>query len=65
MGVGIYDARGRRVRQYEAKDLGAGQHLLLWDGRNEQGKRISAGNYFYRVSVNGQEAGSGKLAVLR
>jgi len=46
----LYDARGRLVRTAHGGDvLPAGSHQWTWDGRDEAGRRVSAGVYFYRM----------------
>ncbi len=50
----VYDVLGRRVRQVWQGPLGAGNHRLVWDGRDEQGKDVAAGVYIYQVEIDGQ-----------
>ncbi len=50
----VYDVLGRRVRQVWQGPLGAGRHRFVWDSRDEQGKSVAAGVYFYQVEINGQ-----------
>ncbi len=50
----VYDVLGRRVRQVWQGPLGAGSHRFIWDGRDEQGKDVAAGVYFYQVEIDGQ-----------
>ena len=47
----IYDLLGREVKTLvnEAQDMGA--RSIRWDGRNAQGLNVSAGIYFYRISM--------------
>ena len=52
----VFDALGRRVKRLVAKVLPGGVHEVLWDGRNDRGRRVSAGVYFYRL-----ETGSSSL----
>ncbi|MEN8005419.1 MAG: immune inhibitor A domain-containing protein [Candidatus Krumholzibacteriota bacterium] len=46
----IYDLQGRLVRKH---GLGAGSHLLEWDGRDSQGGRAASGTYFLRLEGSG------------
>ena len=41
----IYNTAGRAVRQLVDKDLLPGQYHAIWNGRNDNGTVISAGNY--------------------
>ena len=50
----VYDVLGRRVRQVWQGPLGAGNHRLVWDGRDATGKTVAAGVYLYQVEINGQ-----------
>lgn len=62
--VDIFDLAGRRVRSLARPAAGAGEQLLVWDGRDGAGEAVQAGVYLYRLRAAGQEA-SGKLVVLR
>jgi hypothetical protein len=62
--VQIFDYRGRIVRTLVAgQDQAAGPREVPWDGRNEEGKRVSSGVYFYRVQA-GSYAVARKMVVL-
>ena len=43
----IYDAAGRRVRVLVNRSLTAGQHGVVWDGRDDTGHPAATGVYFY------------------
>lgn len=45
----VFNILGQRVTTLVDGDLPAGQHQVEWDGRNEQGRPVSSGVYFYRV----------------
>jgi hypothetical protein len=62
----VYDVRGRLVRRLidGRRTLTAGPHGFAWDGRNEQGRDVSSGIYFVRLSA-GQVVETGKLALIR
>jgi hypothetical protein len=49
----VYDVNGRRIRVLVNDVQTAGEHFVKWDGRNEHGKRVAAGIYFYRLKVGG------------
>ncbi|MFO7895615.1 MAG: FlgD immunoglobulin-like domain containing protein [Candidatus Cloacimonadales bacterium] len=52
----IYNSRGQIVHQLLEEDLSAGQHSIAWDGKNQHGKFVGAGIYFYRL-----ESGASQL----
>ncbi|MBN2170022.1 MAG: Omp28-related outer membrane protein [Candidatus Krumholzibacteriota bacterium] len=45
----ILDARGRLLRVLAEGPLPAGEHRVVWDGRNAAGRALPSGVYFYRV----------------
>lgn len=49
--AGVYDARGRLVRQLHSGLMDSGPHTLRWDGRAESGTQASAGVYWIRVAT--------------
>ncbi|HKQ57512.1 MAG TPA: FlgD immunoglobulin-like domain containing protein [Candidatus Eisenbacteria bacterium] len=60
----IVDVSGRIVaRLMDDTVLGAGEHLLTWDGRDQDGRPVPTGVYLYMLQA-GREARSEKLAVL-
>ncbi|MGH7725363.1 MAG: hypothetical protein ACREOU_08040 [Candidatus Eiseniibacteriota bacterium] len=52
----VYDAAGRRVAKVYEGHLPAGPGRLLWTGRDDDGREVGAGLYFYRLSAFGQRA---------
>jgi flagellar hook assembly protein FlgD len=47
----LFDVAGRRVRSIWARALDSGEHTLLWDGRDADGRRAPAGVYFFRLQA--------------
>jgi len=62
----VYDVRGRLVRRLAdgSRSLAAGVHDFPWDGCNEQGRSVSSGIYFLRLSAGGNVV-CGKLVIVR
>ncbi len=54
--LAIFDAQGRRVRLLVAGELGAGQHRVAWDGRDDDGRAAAPGLYLARLTTPGFEA---------
>jgi len=61
--MSVYDVAGRRVRLVRGGALAAGDHALRWDGRNDQGVRVSEGIYFARLRAGTYELESKVLVV--
>ncbi len=60
----VYDLRGRMVRVLIDRTLGIGTHITGWDGRDEEGLKVGAGVYFYRLETD-KQVRTRKVAVLR
>jgi hypothetical protein len=50
----VYDVAGRRVRSLADGDLAAGLHQRSWDGRDDAGRAVASGVYFYRLKAAGR-----------
>ncbi len=60
----IYDPAGRLVRTLVDGPAEAGAGSLLWDGKDEGGRRAATGVYFYRLNAGGESL-TRKLMVVR
>jgi subtilisin family serine protease len=48
----VYDLRGRRVREWAMSgESTAGEHVLVWDGRDSSGRGVANGVYVFRASL--------------
>jgi flagellar hook assembly protein FlgD len=52
--VNVYDVLGRQVRTLQSGRLPAGEHRIVWDGRDANGTSRGGGIYFVRVQVGDQ-----------
>lgn len=60
----VFDASGRRVTDLLDTELSAGQHRIVWNGRDARGRDVASGNYFLRL-VSGSATATGKLTLVR
>src|SRR5262245_59524721 len=51
--VGVFDVAGRRVREMSVPDV-TGSRRMEFDGRDDSGKLLPSGVYFYRVEARGE-----------
>ena len=51
--IHIYDPAGRLLAQLNPGFQSAGDHLCKWDGRDQAGRILPAGLYFYQLRVPG------------
>lgn len=49
--IGIFNYRGQMVRRLKAEHAGPGYFSLAFDGRDESGRELSSGVYFYRFEA--------------
>ena len=47
----LYDITGQKVRTLVSANQQIGSYTLQWDGRNDAGKAVSSGIYFFRLKV--------------
>jgi hypothetical protein len=62
--LNIYDILGRKVRTLVSEHLSSGYKSVLWDGRNNAGKEVSSGIYFYQLRT-GDYSETKKLVLLK
>ncbi|MCP4710991.1 MAG: S8 family serine peptidase [Planctomycetes bacterium] len=49
----VYNTSGQLVRTLLDQEQDAGKQSVVWDGRNDNGRSVSSGLYFYRLDSNG------------
>ena len=54
MEIGIFDASGRKIRTLR-RAAASGESSVRWDGRDEAGRPVPGGTYFYRLKGSGAE----------
>lgn len=52
----IFNSIGQKIRTLVNKEYTRGVHQVHWDGTNEQGEKVSAGAYFYRIKADDYRA---------
>jgi hypothetical protein len=60
----VYSAHGRLIRTLLEDALPAGPHAVQWDGRDEAGRPVATGVYFYMLDAPGVSE-SRKMLLLR
>jgi len=50
----IYNSVGQLVKTIFDEKKGAGVYTTIWDGRDNYGRKVSSGVYFYHLEVNGE-----------
>jgi len=53
--LAIYNLQGQRVKQLVSDQLSAGQHSVIWNGKDKNNKQVSSGIYFYKLKTGNFE----------
>jgi hypothetical protein len=61
--LSIFNVLGQKVRTLVDEPQTAGSYSVQWDGRDDQGQKVSSGVYFYRLS-SGDFVGTGKMLLI-
>jgi hypothetical protein len=48
----IYNLLGQKIRTLVDEPFNAGEHKIVWNGRNDSGDEVASGVYFYRLKTN-------------
>lgn len=51
----IFDILGRQVRSLVNEKKSIGRHSIQWDGKNDAGKLVQSGQYYYTVEMDGMK----------
>jgi hypothetical protein len=60
----VYDAAGRRVLRRTIPSRIAGWHTYYFDGRDQRGRGLPSGVYFYRIET-GYDSVARKMVIVR
>jgi len=52
--IKIFNILGQEVKSFKAVEQGTGKHGITWDGRDDFGKKVSTGVYFYQLLAGGE-----------
>lgn len=63
--VGIYDVAGRRIARLVDGELPAGAHQVAWDGKDESGRSVPGGVYFYDLAQGGSRTAKRMVVLSR
>ncbi len=62
--LNIYNLLGRKIRTLVSDKLTAGYNSVFWDGKDDSGKEVASGIYFYQLKV-GDYSNAKKLLLLK
>ena len=62
--IEVFNIKGQKVKKLANEILPAGNHTVVWNGEDENGKSVSSGVYFYKMK-NGNYLSSKKMILLK
>ena len=63
--LSVYNATGQKVRTLVNSNQSAGSHTIKWDSRNDNGKLVSSGIYYYILKTRIDKVLSRKMILQR
>ena len=63
--IGIYDVSGSRIAVLNEGKQTPGVHAAIWNGRDQSGRAVPSGVYFYRFEGMSDVTGSRKMVLLK
>ena len=61
----IFNIKGQQVNTVVKEDKQPGEYTASWNGRDEAGKKVSSGLYFYRLKNNNKTIDTKKMLLLK
>jgi len=61
----IYNIKGQKVKTLINSVLENGDHLIIWDGSDQNNQPVSSGIYFYQLKIGNEIIGSKRMLLLK
>ena len=53
--ISVYNIRGQKVKAFEKGKVSAGNHSIIWNGKDDNDRRLGNGIYFYKMTTGKKE----------
>jgi subtilisin family serine protease len=63
--LSIYNIKGQQVKTLVSDQKNSGAHVINWNGKDDEGKDVSSGVYFYKMRTDGKYTGTRKMIMLK
>ena len=63
--LSIYNIKGQLVKKLVNTSMNAGEHSIVWYGKDSSGRKVSSGLYFYKLKVNDKTIDTKKMMLLK
>ena len=61
----VYNIKGQKVKQLVSNQLSAGQHSVVWDGKDANDKSVASGIYLFNLKINNKNVDTKKGLLLK
>ncbi len=62
--LSIFNIKGQKVKQLVSDHISAGEHSVIWNGKDSNNKSVASGIYFYKLST-GKSSAMKKMLLLK
>jgi hypothetical protein len=63
--LSIYNLKGQRIRTLTDQKYQIGEHSIVWNGKDDSGKGVGSGIYFYRLVINNLTVSTKKCILMK
>ncbi len=63
--LSIYNMLGQRIRTLVEQSKPAGEHRIIWDGKDKNGGTVASGMYLYRLKAGAEISVTRKMVLLK
>ncbi len=63
--LSVYNTKGQKIKTLLSEQFPAGQHSVIWDGRDFNDKQVGSGIYFYKLNINDKTEAVRKCLLLK
>jgi flagellar hook assembly protein FlgD len=62
--IDIYNIKGQKVKTLANDRFGVGSHSIVWNGKDDSGKNVGSGIYFYNMK-SGKYTSTRKMILMK
>nr|MDK2850164.1 hypothetical protein [Candidatus Cloacimonadota bacterium] len=62
--IDIFNVKGQRVRRLVNETVNAGEHTVIWNGTDENGRSVSSGIYYFKMNA-GKYSSTRKMIMMK
>lgn len=63
--ITVYNIKGQRVKTLVNDKISAGNHTVIWNGQDDNGRNVATGIYFYRTKIGNDYIKTRKMLMMK